>query len=112
MPHLASQPAHRRELFEARLERWRPDLEAALAPLFEDHEAVLDRLVDIAAAAFVARPEELHALDLKRSLAPDWFQREEMLGYAAYADRFGGTLRGRGRAGRRTSPTSVSPTCT
>ncbi|WP_027860318.1 alpha-amylase family protein [Marmoricola sp. URHB0036] len=94
MSTLADQPAHRRELFEARLERWRPDLGAALAPLFDDHEAVLDRLVDIAARAFVARPEELHALDLKRSLAPDWFQREQMVGYAAYADRFGETLAG------------------
>ena len=35
-----SLPAHRRELFQARLDRWRPDLEAALAPLFDDHEAV------------------------------------------------------------------------
>ena len=101
------------ELFQARLERWRPDLEAALAPLFDDPAAgARQRLVQIAAKAFAARPEELHALDLKRSLAPDWFQREDMVGYAAYADRFAGTLDGGGRADRRTSPTSASPTCT
>ncbi len=82
------------ELFQARLERWLPDLEAALAPLFDDPAEVRQRLVQIAAKAFAARPEELHALDLKRSLAPDWFQREDMVGYAAYADRFAGTLQG------------------
>ncbi len=86
--------AHRRELFEARLDRWLPDLEAALALLYDDAPGVADRLVQVAAAGFAARPEELHALDLKRSLAPDWFQRETMVGYAAYADRFAGTLAG------------------
>ncbi len=84
------------ELFGARLERWRPDLEAALAKLFDEPEEVLERLVQIAADGFAARPDDLHALDLKRSLAPDWFQREDMVGYAAYADRFAGTLRGVG----------------
>jgi amylosucrase len=94
MPNVADLPAHRRELFQARLERWLPDLEAALVPLFDDHKSVLDRLVQIAADGFASRPDELHSLDLKRSLAPDWFQREDMVGYAAYADRFGGTLGG------------------
>jgi amylosucrase len=89
---LAGLPAHRRELFEARRERWLPDLEAALAPLYDDPAAVRDRLVDLAARAFAARGDELHALDLRRSLAPDWFQRPETIGYAAYADRFAGTL--------------------
>jgi amylosucrase len=91
---LAGLPAHRRQLFEARLERWLPDLEAALVPLYADPAEVRDRLVRLAAAAFAARSEELHALDLRRSLAPDWFQRPEMLGYAAYADRFAGDLAG------------------
>jgi amylosucrase len=94
MAHLPHVPAHRRELFEARLDRWRPDLEAALTPIFDEPQAVLERLVAIAADAFAARSEDLHALDLKRSLAPDWFQREDMVGYAAYADRFAGTLDG------------------
>ncbi len=55
---------------------------------------MVDRLVQVAADGFAARSEELHALDLRRSLAPDWFQRETMVGYAAYADRFAGTLDG------------------
>ena len=87
-------PQHRRDLFAARLKRWLPDLEAALAPLYDDPGAVRDRLVHLAAVGFASRPEELHALDLKRSLAPDWFQRPEMIGYAAYTDRFAGTLDG------------------
>ena len=87
-------PAHRRELFAARLERWLPDLVAALDPLYDDHLAVADRLVEQAAGAFAARDDALHRLDLRRSLEPDWFQSPAMLGYAAYADRFAGDLNG------------------
>jgi amylosucrase len=87
-------PALRREVFEARLERWLPDLREALRPLYGDHERVLERLVGVAGRAFVAREDDLHRLDLKRSLEPDWFQRPGMVGYAAYADRFAGTLAG------------------
>ena len=85
-------PTHRREVLEARLERWLPDLDAALAPLYDDAPAVRDRLVRLATAAYADRADDLHALDLRRSLAPDWFQRPGVLGYAAYADRFAGTL--------------------
>ena len=87
-------PPLRREVFEARLERWLPDLRDALTPLYVDADEVADRLVAIAAAAFAGRDDELHRLDLRRSLEPDWFQRPGMLGYAAYADRFAGTLAG------------------
>ncbi|MEI4271553.1 alpha-amylase family protein [Klenkia sp. LSe6-5] len=89
---LADLPAHRRELFGARVERWLPDLLAGLAPLYADPAAVADRLLLQAARAFAVREDELHALDLRRSLAPDWFQRADVLGYAAYADRFAGDL--------------------
>ncbi|MCW2581957.1 MAG: alpha-amylase [Klenkia sp.] len=85
-------PAHRRELFEARVARWLPDLLAGLTPLYPDPHAVADRLLVAAAQAFADRDDELHALDLRRTLAPDWFQRPDALGYAAYADRFAGTL--------------------
>ncbi len=87
-------PPARQELFEERLERWLPDLEAALAPLYDDAPAVRDRLVLLARAAFAERTEELHALDEERSAAPDWFQQPETIGYAAYADRFAGDLAG------------------
>ncbi|KQX00468.1 amylosucrase [Massilia sp. Root418] len=41
-----------------------------------------------------ARPAELQAQDAQRLARPDWFQHQSMLGYCAYADRFGGTLSG------------------
>ena len=47
-----------------------------------------------AAHAYAQRPADLHRLDQVRTLAPDWFQQPPMLGYAAYADRFGGDLAG------------------
>jgi amylosucrase len=91
---LSGLPVLRREVFEARLERWLPDLREALQPLYVDHETVVERLVAAAAAAYAAREDDLHRLDLKRSLQPDWFQQPGMVGYAAYADRFAGTLAG------------------
>jgi len=91
---LAALPQHRQEVFAARLDRWLPDLVDALAEVYDDPDPVARRLVAIAAQGFAARPDDLHALDLKRLLAPDWFQRPEVLGYACYADRFAGTLRG------------------
>lgn len=89
---LATLPSHLQELFAARLERWSPDLDAALARLEGDPAAVRDRLLDLAARAYAARPDALHALDLHRTLAPDWFQRPDVIGYAAYADRLAPTL--------------------
>ena len=91
---LAGLPAHRREVFEARVERWQPDLDAALIELYDDPAAVRDRLLELAARAYADRPDELHTLDLRRTLAPDWFQEPDVIGYAAYADRFAGDLKG------------------
>ena len=78
----------------ARIEQWRPDLLTALARLYSDPEVVAGRLVDLVRAAHAARPAELLALDLQRIREPDWFQRSHNVGYAAYADRFAGTLAG------------------
>src|SRR4051794_37767593 len=108
---LGDLPALRREIFEARVERWMPDLVEALRALYPDPAAVADRLVVIAACAYAERDDDLHRLDLRRSLEPDWFQKPEMVGYAAYADRFAGTLRAWPTM-RRTSPTWGSATCT
>src|SRR3954447_19585051 len=91
---LANLPALRREIFEARVERWLPDLVEALRALYPDPAAVADRLVVLAACAYAERDDDLHRLDLRRSLEPDWFQKPQMTGYAAYAERFGGTLDG------------------
>ena len=84
----------RRELLELRLERWLPDLLAALGSLYDDPATVADRLVGQAVRAFAERDDDLHRLDERRLLAPDWFQQPRMVGYAAYADRFAGTLAG------------------
>jgi amylosucrase len=44
-------------------------------------------------AAQVRRPS-LRRLDIERETDPAWFQRPDMIGYVAYADLFGGTLKG------------------
>jgi amylosucrase len=79
---------------ERRIAQWRPDLVSALATLYPDPNAVAERLIGLARDAASQRTDELRALDDQRLAAPDWFQRPDALGYAAYADRFGGTLRG------------------
>ena len=61
--------------------------------LYDDRApAVAQRLVNQAAAAYRDRDPELHRLDERRILAPDWLQDPRMFGYATYADRFAGTL--------------------
>ncbi|MCG2797871.1 MAG: alpha-amylase family protein [Cellulomonas sp.] len=86
----------RRELFMARLERWWPDLVAGVQTVYpgEPGEQLVARLVGAAAAAFADRDPELAHLDLVRTLDPQWFQSPTMVGYAAYAERFAGDLRG------------------
>jgi amylosucrase len=96
---LAALPEHRQRTFAARVERWRPDLVAALTevtPGPAEAEALAERLLAVAARRFAERDDDLHDLDERRTLAPDWFQRPGMLGYAAYADRYAGTLAGVG----------------
>lgn len=83
--------------FDARVRRWRPDLLAQVAALYGDTvdpSAFVDRLLAEAAAAFNARREPLRLLDIERETTPDWFQQHDMIGYVAYADRFGTTLNG------------------
>lgn len=91
---LGSLPPHRAEVFAARVERWYPDLVAALELVHRDPLPVAHRLLAIAAHAYAERDDDLHALDLRRGLRPDWFQLPTTVGYAAYADRYAGTLQG------------------
>ncbi|AXH96984.1 alpha-amylase [Ornithinimicrobium avium] len=79
-------PAHRRTTFLLRVARWWEDLLAGLTP-YPDPLAVAGRALELAASAYRDRDEELHLLDERRSLEPDWFQRPEVVGYAAYAER-------------------------
>ncbi|MEJ5889310.1 amylosucrase [Pseudokineococcus marinus] len=93
---LAGLAPERRELFHLRVERWWPDVREGLAAVHGTEAAArLEvRLLRAAATSYARRDEDLHRLDQARTLAPDWFQRPGMLGYAAYADRFAGTLAG------------------
>ena len=88
----------RAELFTLRVQRWRGDLVQGLRIAYGEEvaAALSGRLIEHAAAANRDRPHDLHLLDLQRSLQPDWLQLPEMVGYAAYADRFAGDLAGVG----------------
>ena len=93
---LATLPTHRRQSFQLRLEQWWPDLHDAVTGLYDNPDDVAARLVEVAARGFADRSDELHLLDQRRLLAPDWFQRPDMFGYACYVDRYGTTLKGLG----------------
>ncbi len=81
-------------VLESRIDRWRSDLLTPLANLYPEPERVAERLLAIVEKAYAARSAELHELDARRQVEPDWFQLPSALGYAAYADRYAGTLRG------------------
>ncbi len=90
---LAAMSELRREDFSLRLERWWDDLHDGLEQLYgERADDVVVDLVRRAATAYRDRDPELHRLDRRRTLQPDWLQTPGMFGYAAYADRFAGTL--------------------
>jgi amylosucrase len=57
-------------------------------------EAWLGELLAAVGRLYAERPEALRALDRERAADPGWFTRPAMLGYSAYVDQFGGTLRG------------------
>jgi amylosucrase len=92
---LTALPEHRRRTFALRLDRWWDDVIDGLLPVYgEASDQLAERLVTIAARAFAAREGELHELDERRLLEPDWFCGPRMLGYATYPDRFAETLSG------------------
>jgi amylosucrase len=88
----------RRATFAARLDRWWDDLVEPLSSLYPEVDALElgTSLALRAATAYSQRAEELHDLDLRRLLRPDWLQSPSMVGYAAYAERFAGDLVGVG----------------
>lgn len=88
-----------RDIFRTRVELYWADVLRPLRRLYgerPDFDAWCGRLLAIVARGYAARPAELRLLDLRRQGQPDWFQRPDMLGYVAYADRFAGHLRGVG----------------
>ena len=94
---LAPLEARDRQVFLVRLERWFQNLYDGLEPVYgrrTDFGDVVVALVAQLAHQYVRRPEPLKTLDLERDLSPDWFQREHMVGYVFYVERFAGTLEG------------------
>jgi amylosucrase len=96
-PQLAALDRRDRQLFTLRLARYFQNLVDGLVPVYgrrPDFGAFVERLVAALARQYGARPDELKLLDIERDLTPDWFQRETMVGYVFYVERFAGTLRG------------------
>jgi amylosucrase len=92
---LAGEPEADRVLLLDRVRRYWPDLLRGLELAYgaRAHDAAA-AAVGTAVARFAERSPDLRLLDLRRLAAPDWFQHPRMLGYACYAERFGGTLAG------------------
>lgn len=83
------------EMVRHQVEAWEHELRVALSGLYGGRaDTVADIAIARAGAAATARRPALRELDVRRLLEPDWFQRPERVGYAAYADRLGGTLGG------------------
>jgi amylosucrase len=85
------------EAFLARLEQVHLDVVEPLDVLYgtrTDTPELVRGLVRVALDAAAVRPWPLRVLDRRREVDPAWFQRAGMVGYACYADRFGGTLAG------------------
>jgi amylosucrase len=53
-----------------------------------DVDALVERLVRLALRAAAERPADLRELDRRREVDPHWYQRERMVGYVCYVDRF------------------------
>ena len=94
-PLLEGEPPHDQVVFATRLQRYWPDLLTGLTGAYPDHAPEMaNRLVEIAAQNFQRRPADLRLLDLRRHADPQWYQHQQMLGYATYPDLFAGDLKG------------------
>lgn len=85
------------ERLDVRVRLHAPRLRSLLAALYggaHDVDALTARLVDVATEGARARRASLRRRDTECELDPMWFQRSSMIGYVAYAELFGGTLKG------------------
>jgi amylosucrase len=85
------------DAFHTRLARFFTELRDPLVAVYGADPRLgpaLAGLLEAMARTSAERPPELKALDHEREITPDWLQREQALGYVAYADRFAGTLQG------------------
>lgn len=83
--------------FDARLQESLPVLHDLFLQLYgerEDGREALAAVVASAAASWRDRPDDLKALDRRRTADPEWYLSERMLGGVCYVDRYAGSLRG------------------
>ncbi len=83
--------------FERRVRAQYGHLHALLFAIYGQSADFDQRLEDIlatAAAAWLARPPDLKALDAEREANPRWFQSHQTIGGIAYVDLFAGNLDG------------------
>ncbi len=86
-----------KDLFLIRLERYFQNLYDGLYPVYgqrEDFGVFLEQLVTVMLESYKARPADLKVLDIERDITPDWFQREQMVGYVFYVERFADSIKG------------------
>jgi amylosucrase len=94
---LALLPGELRDKAAQRYDRHGPLLLERLTRLYGTRDGFADwfaGLMESVARRLAARSVELRRLDAERAANPRWFLDQQMLGYCAYVDRFGGTLRG------------------
>ncbi|MEN9692689.1 MAG: amylosucrase, partial [Actinomycetota bacterium] len=77
---------------DTRFERWGEDLVEGLRTVYP--ESTVEQVKAVVAKGFAERSKELRARDEARLLNPTWYQDPEMIGYAAYTDRFAKTFKG------------------
>jgi amylosucrase len=59
-----------------------------------DIDALMARLIDEVTRAAQLRKPSLRHVDAQREINPQWFQDSSLIGYVAYANRFGDTISG------------------
>ncbi|WP_317204880.1 alpha-amylase family glycosyl hydrolase [Janthinobacterium sp.] len=94
---LAAMPEHLHAEAARRYADRAPVLYERLAGLYggrADFDSWFGNLMEAVGRLHGARAPALLALDAERAARPDWFAGQHMLGYSAYVQRFGGTLRG------------------
>jgi amylosucrase len=93
----AQAPSDDWQTFQGRLEANFENLFELLLHLYGgqyDFFYHLEAILETAARMWLARPDELKALDAEREANPLWFQSQEMLGGVCYVDLFAGDLEG------------------
>ncbi len=74
------------QILQNRFDRWGKDLIEGLQAVYPD--STIEQVKDVIANGFKNRNAKLRARDEMRLLSPNWYQSPEMIGYAAYTDRF------------------------